>query len=410
MGQLTISKLNDVSTYRDTSTSILSADVMEVSLKVNAEKYVSAKINVDDLKNYIVGSIFSRPIYPHEMFDIFYRTVQETPTEYSVVNNELVLGSLYSAWPLFIDNSLINDLSINSSAPNWLNKASNALNNTSIRVQYPDFWNKLIELKNANKILAELVNVTNPATISSSQYMIEFNANRYTGRFLIDDTNGFVALPILNNSFIKSVASSGNSLGKLEKSGLLPLTGTFNVNDDVTLKNIKYCPYMQISNSYTEDSALDVSAALSGVVLNNRALTDLSNITTISLSSTPTSSSITAANGQVGKMFSCPDVVIESWYSEPDITTGNYSWYRKYKSGWVEQGGFNQTNYLIVTFPIKFANTNYTFNALPLLYSSNDRTRFGFYDKTINNIGVYFMQDYSWKGIGFMWEAKGMGA
>ena len=38
----------------------------------------------------------------------------------------------------------------------------------------------------------------------------------------------------------------------------------------------------------------------------------------------------------------------------------NYSWYRKYKSGWVEQGSSNPTNATSITFPIKMLDTNYT--------------------------------------------------
>lgn len=59
------------------------------------------------------------------------------------------------------------------------------------------------------------------------------------------------------------------------------------------------------------------------------------------------------------------DAVID--YQEP--TAGNdYTWYRKYKSGWVEQGGLDtipsrtgsggQTK--AVTFPVKMSDSNYT--------------------------------------------------
>ena len=54
------------------------------------------------------------------------------------------------------------------------------------------------------------------------------------------------------------------------------------------------------------------------------------------------------------------DYVVES--QEP--TSGNgYTWYRLYKSGWVEQGGgfpiASSANYQSITFPIEFSNTNY---------------------------------------------------
>lgn len=154
MAQLTISKLNDVSVYRDTSSSLLSSDVMEVSLKIDDTRYVSSKIGLDDLKTFIVGEQVTQNA-PHQMFDIFYRSAVDTPFEYQILSGVAVLGSLYSAWPLFIDSSTSNDPSINASAPNWLNKAQNPVSDTSITAQYPEFWTKLIALRDAGKIAYE---------------------------------------------------------------------------------------------------------------------------------------------------------------------------------------------------------------------------------------------------------------
>lgn len=52
------------------------------------------------------------------------------------------------------------------------------------------------------------------------------------------------------------------------------------------------------------------------------------------------------------------DAVVE--YQEP--TAGNnYTWYRKYKSGWVEQGGkTTSSNNASVTLPIVMSDANYT--------------------------------------------------
>lgn len=48
------------------------------------------------------------------------------------------------------------------------------------------------------------------------------------------------------------------------------------------------------------------------------------------------------------------DFVIESWISDDGL-----SWYRKYSSGWVEQGGMLSGTSATVTLPIEMANTNY---------------------------------------------------
>ena len=47
----------------------------------------------------------------------------------------------------------------------------------------------------------------------------------------------------------------------------------------------------------------------------------------------------------------------------------NYTWYRKYKSGWVEQGGIT-TNATIV-FPTAFTTTNYTIICTPVMINAN---------------------------------------
>lgn len=55
------------------------------------------------------------------------------------------------------------------------------------------------------------------------------------------------------------------------------------------------------------------------------------------------------------------DAVIE--YQLP-TAENNYTWYRKYKSGWVEQGGRvpgNTSGSYAVTMPVEMADTNYNF-------------------------------------------------
>ena len=51
------------------------------------------------------------------------------------------------------------------------------------------------------------------------------------------------------------------------------------------------------------------------------------------------------------------------WVVESQLPTAenNYTWYRKYKSGWVEMGGKSNTQE--INFPIFFSNTNYYINA-----------------------------------------------
>lgn len=52
------------------------------------------------------------------------------------------------------------------------------------------------------------------------------------------------------------------------------------------------------------------------------------------------------------------DYVVER--QDPTAENG-YTWYRKYKSGWVEQGGIIPVNTSSITLPIVMSNSNYSF-------------------------------------------------
>lgn len=84
-----------------------------------------------------------------------------------------------------------------------------------------------------------------------------------------------------------------------------------------------------------DQTATEQTAGLNAEMFNNKADIDLGNI---------------PANY---------DYVIESQLPTAD---NGYTWYRKYKSGWVEQGGATSgsTSSITITFPVVMANANYT--------------------------------------------------
>lgn len=78
------------------------------------------------------------------------------------------------------------------------------------------------------------------------------------------------------------------------------------------------------------------------------------------------------AQNDLSNVSSNIDYVVES--QEP-TESNNYTWYRKYKSGWVEQGGgTGQSNYIFynstVTFPVPFADMNYAINGVGFTISN----------------------------------------
>lgn len=64
----------------------------------------------------------------------------------------------------------------------------------------------------------------------------------------------------------------------------------------------------------------------------------------------------------LAKQSEIPDLTNADYVVESQFPTAenNYTWYRKYKSGWVEQGGFvNSGSQTSVNFLIPMANTDY---------------------------------------------------
>ena len=89
------------------------------------------------------------------------------------------------------------------------------------------------------------------------------------------------------------------------------------------------------------------------------------------------------------------------------------SWYRKYKSGWLEQGGTGKLENAIIeiTLPKQFITTNYTLlvspneaaGGWPIAYGTS-KTATSFY---VDATGKALQTQ---RNIAFSWEAKGMGA
>lgn len=106
------------------------------------------------------------------------------------------------------------------------------------------------------------------------------------------------------------------------------------------------------------------------------------------------------------------DFVIES--QEPSAAN-DYTWYRKYKSGWVEQGGFlNETTSAVhpVTLPIEMADTNYTVSAT--LKSDTAAGSGGAWanGNAYSTTQIQIIQDYTstWVGQGTYWTVFGIAA
>ena len=96
-------------------------------------------------------------------------------------------------------------------------------------------------------------------------------------------------------------------------------------------------------------------------------------------------------------------------------TSDDPSWYRKYKSGWIEQGGFvasTATDYeeQTVTFPKTMANNNYTVQVTAQSnYTGTDAVKGrSYYNPTTTSIKVFPQKNAICVGVS--WQITGMGA
>lgn len=110
------------------------------------------------------------------------------------------------------------------------------------------------------------------------------------------------------------------------------------------------------------------------------------------------------------------DFVIESQFPSAD---NNYTWYRKYNSGWVEQGGYSDGAGAAIQISLikEMCDSKYTIMLTGLLTSgtagattsvSTNAGQITSTDFSVNN----YIENGSNKGtgIGFWWEVRGMGA
>jgi hypothetical protein len=103
-------------------------------------------------------------------------------------------------------------------------------------------------------------------------------------------------------------------------------------------------------------------------------------------------------------------------FQAPTVTN-NYTWYRKYADGWVEQGGVTSgnSNPKSVTFPVEMADTNY--HVLGNIKNSTDNgATFTMQPRTLTTTGMDVYCTYCTRndagpsGETFYWEVRGMAA
>ncbi len=94
----------------------------------------------------------------------------------------------------------------------------------------------------------------------------------------------------------------------------------------------------------------------------------ITNITNLNNTITSLNTSLTTANSNITDLQEFQDDVLDYVVASQNPTDANsYTWYRKYKSGWVEQGGRmfcsvpadQDTVHTLITLPIEMSDANY---------------------------------------------------
>lgn len=160
-------------------------------------------------------------------------------------------------------------------------------------------------------------------------------------------------------------------------------------------------------NNFAYNGTTKVGAAFVGSF--NKSNSKIENFTIpVAFHAVDYSDFISKANKDLSNLPSDYDYIIKTYVS-------GTTWYRKYKSGWVEQGGFLSTSSSsvhTVTLPVAMKNTNYT--VLAQLKSSTVSGSGGSWANcnASSATQIQIVLDYatSWVGSGAYWSVFGMAA
>ena len=111
---------------------------------------------------------------------------------------------------------------------------------------------------------------------------------------------------------------------------------------------------------------------------------------------------------QGGHMIDC----VVAW--QVPTAENNYTWYRKYSSGWVEQGGVASTDGssgTTVNLPIAMSDANYTIQATgDNTPGGNVFQTVGWYSQTTTTFNLFSAGGGNWYASTMYWQVSGMAA
>ena len=310
---------------------------------------------------------------------------------------------------------------------------------TYTSAQFPDFYDLLVGDDFGVKF----------KTVVLSAWDDEFRATGgYCGYYGIDTTNGIFKLPVFSDAFLRSGTASG--MGRYGQDQIVNISGKFEAGEltEPAIAGINDPNRAPKTTGPFGSEQSSINAAANGAWSYGLALTfdaskqvktgtqvqprnisvrafvqvyhssenfsvevkmnpDYTNATYTSVIGTSPSTA-TILNGVAGKRYTGADIVVESWYANDGS-----AWYRKYASGWLEQGGFSAPNMpttTIINFPITFTNVNYSLLTGPGCSNVggmhgkdyiSSRTTNQFVYTTVSLAGSFRVNNFSWYASGY---------
>jgi len=282
-----------------------------------------------------------------------------------------------------------------------------------------------------------------------------YNATGAADYFMLDITNERFKLPRKQKRQLVQSRNNGSSWYNLYSDGWVEQGGTstsgqaspVTVSLPITMANGKY--QIQLTPQITDNTIYDYTASRIATIRNSNNYTNSTTSFMYAVTSTTGASTVSVCWEVKGYAASVPaqtqleyyyvgeytipalentagintetlnnkvdrdfgniptgyDIVID-W--QAPTAANNYTWYRKYKSGWIEQGGIIPTGISNVTFPIQMLDTNYSYT---YSYLSKDNTSTMTWQQagaqTISPTGMTFS---NFSTVVRRWEVKGMAA
>ena len=261
----------------------------------------------------------------------------------------------------------------------------------------------------------------------STNIVVTKNGAATTGYQIVGTSGGLDAdIPYTGGKVVFETAPT--ALDSITIARSLPLSRTVDyqptakidpttVNQDMNylmevLKDLKdefdtlHTQYTEIADKDSATTLLARIAAISEDISTVSAqITALGDISTLRQTVTDLSTTVGGHTTTISTLDSrtsnISDYVIQSQTPSAD---NNYNWYRKYKSGWVEQGGVISGRQGTATLPIKMNSTSYTISHIPYLASTPNTAGIPPYVTNITKTGFTFYNNF---GDAVLWLVNG---